>query len=30
MHASKEGIYAGDIEIAPTCVLLNCNTRMYN
>ena len=29
IQASNEGIYAGDIEIATTCVLLNCNIKMY-
>ena len=29
IRATKEGIYACDIEIATTCVLLNCNIKMY-
>ena len=29
IRASNKRIYAGDIEIATTCVLFNCNIKMY-
>ena len=27
--AKQDGTFAGDIEIATTCILLNCNIKMY-